>query len=137
MMPKALGELGLVPAIGDMMERTLGGSAITHQLDRAGLGERLPKEVETGVYRIAQELVQNSMKHAQAKHISLQLLGNKGHLVMIYEDDGDGLVHPESRDGIGLRNIRERARAMRGTFHIGNGDRRGVLATLRVPMEHH
>lgn len=137
MMPKALGELGLVPAIGDMMERTLGGSAITHQLDRAGLGERLPKEVETGVYRIAQELVQNSMKHAKAKHISLQLLGNKGHLVMIYEDDGNGLVHPESRDGIGLRNIRERARAMRGTFHIGNGDRRGVLATLRVPMEHH
>ncbi len=134
MMPKALGELGLEPAIADMLERSLGPTGIAHEFDRAGLGARLPKDVETGVYRIAQELVQNTMKHANAQHISLQLLVNKGHLVMIYEDDGKGMGGTEAGDGIGLRNIRERAHALRATFHMGNGDRHGVLATLRVPV---
>lgn len=135
MMPKALVELGLVPAIADMMERAFGGSGINHGLDQAGLDDRLPKEVETGVYRIAQELVQNTMKHAQAQRVGLQLLKNKGHLVLIYEDDGKGLAREtEGRDGIGLRNIRERARALQGHFHITNGDLSGVVATLRVPL---
>ncbi len=134
MMPKALGDLGLGPAVADMLERALGGTGIAHEFDPMGLNGRLPKEVETGVYRIAQELVQNTMKHAGAQHVSLQLLHNKGHLVMIYEDDGKGISPSETGGGIGLRNIRERAHALRASFHIGNGGPRGILATLRVPI---
>jgi signal transduction histidine kinase len=134
MMPKALGDLGLGPAVADMLERALGGTGITHEFGPMGLNGRLPKEVETGVYRIAQELVQNTMKHAGAKRVSLQLLLNKGHLVMIYEDDGKGISPAETGGGIGLRNIRGRAHALRASFHIGNGDPGGILATLRVPI---
>ena len=55
-------------------------------------------------------------------------------LVMIYEDDGKGISPSETGGGIGLRNIRERAHALRASFHIGNGGPRGILATLRVPI---
>ncbi len=134
MMPKALGDQGLEPALADMLQRALAGMGIQHEFESEGLHARLPPDMETGVYRIAQELVQNTMKHAHAKQVSLQLLMNKGHLVMIYEDDGRGLRHQSDTDGIGLRNIRERAHAMSAQFHLENGTPQGVVATLRVPV---
>lgn len=134
MMPRALGELGLAAALSDMLKRTLGSAGIGHQLDQFGLDERLPQEVEVGLYRIAQELVQNTMKHAGARQVHLQLLKNQGHVVLIYEDDGKGFPPNRARDGIGLRNIRERVRAVQGVINIGNGARQGILATVRVPL---
>lgn len=133
MMPKALGELGLVPALADMLERALGGAGIRHNLESTGLHERLAKPVETGVFRIAQELVQNTLKHAQAKLVDVQLLKNNGYLVMIYEDDGKGMVATNS-PGIGVRNMQERARALHGTFRMENGGHQGMVATLRLPL---
>lgn len=135
MMPRALSDLGLGPATSDMLKRILPGAGISHEFDQFGLQERLPKEVEVGVYRIAQELVQNTMKHAGAQQVNLQLLKNKGHLVLIYEDDGKGMDHSAEHDGIGLRNIRERVRALRGIFTVGNGETRGIRATVRIPLE--
>lgn len=135
MMPRALGDQGLGAATSDMLARFLAGADITHEFEQFGLQERLPKEIEVGVYRIAQELVQNTMKHAQARQVDLQLLKNNGHLVLIYEDDGKGMDHNAEHDGIGLRNIHERARAMGGIFTIGNGDLSGIRATVRVPLE--
>jgi signal transduction histidine kinase len=135
LMPKALGDLGLVPAISDMFTRFLGAAGISHAMDHFGLEERVPPEVEVGTYRIAQELVQNTMKHAQATTVTVQLLRNRGHLVLIYEDNGRGLDGQGVSDGIGLHNIRERVRALRGAFTVENGRGQGVVATVRVPLQ--
>ena len=135
MMPRALGDQGLGPATSDMLARVLAGAGITHEFDQFGLQDRLPADVEVGVYRIAQELVQNTMKHAEARQVNLQLLRNNGHLVLLYEDDGKGMDHDAKHDGIGLRNIRERVRALRGNFTVGNGEVRGIRATVRIPLD--
>ena len=135
MMPRTLSDLGLGPATSDMLARILAGAGITHEFEQFGLQERLPKDVEIGVYRIAQELVQNTMKHAGARQVNLQLLKNNGHLVLIYEDDGKGMDHNARHDGIGLRNIRERVRALRGILTLGNGETSGIRATVRIPLE--
>lgn len=132
LMPRSLEAMGLVAATADMLERALGATGIAHQLDHHGLEQRLPAELEVGLFRIAQELVQNTMKHAGANQVNLQLLKNNGHLVLIYEDDGKGMQGTGS--GIGLRNIRERVLAMQGRFSIANGDRHGVQATVRIPL---
>lgn len=134
LMPKALNDVGLAPALDDMLKRSLAGAGLAHQLDHYGLDQRLPREVETGVYRIAQELAQNTMKHAQAKSVAVQLLKNNGHLVMVYEDDGRGLLDKTGGEGIGLSNIRERAHALRGIFRIEDGAEKGIVATLRIPL---
>lgn len=134
LMPKALDTVGLAPALADMLRRALGGSGITHEFEHFGLEERLPDEVKTGVYRIAQELTQNTMKHAEAKAVNVQLLKNNGHLVMVYEDDGRGWGAGPGEDGMGLRSIRERAHALGAVLHLGNGAERGMMATLRVPL---
>lgn len=134
MMPKALSGLGLGPALADMLDRTLAGTGITHGMGPYGMEGRLPDEVEVGVYRIVQELVQNTMKHARAQRINLELLHTNGHLVLVYEDDGKGLGTGPLKGGIGIRNITERARAIQGTIHLANGLGQGMQATLRVPL---
>lgn len=134
LMPQALEKVGLPAAAADMLQRSLGGAGITHELEHHGLEARLPPAVEVGVFRVMQELVQNTMKHAEARHVNLQLLKNREHLVFIYEDDGKGITGTPHGSGIGLHNIRERVRALHGTFSFANGEQCGVLATLRVPL---
>ena len=95
---------------------------------------RLPPDVEVGVYRIAQELLTNVLKHAQARNVQVQLLRNKGHLVLIIEDEGVGFDQGRASNGMGMRNLHDRARVLRGTLDIVPGVDRGTIATLRVPL---
>lgn len=134
MMPRALGELGLAPAINDMLSRSLALPGVHSTFEHFGLDERLPVSVETGVYRIAQELVNNVIKHAQARTVQVQLLRNKGHLVLMVEDDGVGIDPARARNGFGVRGLHDRARVLHGTLEIVPGPDKGTIATLRVPL---
>ncbi len=133
LMPRTLGQAGLAAATQEMLERSCSAAGIKHTFDHYALPGQLPSEMETGLYRIAQELVQNTLKHAGASQVNLQLMKNKDHLVLLYEDDGRGLGAGPANGGIGLRNIHERVHALRGKFSIGNGPK-GILATVRVPL---
>jgi two-component system sensor histidine kinase DegS len=95
----------------------------------------LPSEVEIGVFRIAQELVANALKHAKASEVHVQLLRNKGQLVMIMEDDGQGFDPTSRSDGMGMQNMKDRARVMQAIFSIERGTQGGTIATLRVPLQ--
>lgn len=136
LMPRALEQLGMATAIDEMLGRSLSGTGITHSFGQHGIQGRLPTEVELGLYRIAQELVQNTLKHAGARTVHLQLMRSNNNLILIYEDDGRGLQLEQGDSGIGLRNIHERVRAMHGMFSIENGPVNGILATVRVPVPH-
>ncbi len=134
MMPRALGELGLAPAIEDMLRKAIPAPTMRYEFEQFGLEERLPSEIEIGVFRIAQELVNNILKHAQATEVNVQLLRNKGHLIMIVVDNGQGFDPDLQRDGLGMRNMMDRARVMHGTIgfeRVANG---GSSATLRIPL---
>ncbi len=133
MMPKALSRAGLVPALEEMLRRAFDGTGVAWHFDHIGVGEALRPELATGLYRIAQELVGNILKHAQASHVDVQLMRNKAHLVLLVQDDGRGMTRTNS-DGIGLRNISDRARALGGTFHITGTAGQGTEATVRVPL---
>ena len=134
MMPRALDELGLVPALHDMFRRAFGLPGMQHSFEPFGLDERLPPDIEVGVYRIAQELTANILKHAGAQHVSIQLMRNKGFLVMMVEDDGRGIDTTPANDGIGMRSIADRARMLHGTFDISGTGGQGTVATLRIPL---
>ncbi|MBK8530821.1 MAG: ATP-binding protein [Flavobacteriales bacterium] len=135
MMPRALGRLGLVPALEDMLRKSLSSPGMRYAFESHGLTERLPSEVEIGVFRIAQELVANALKHANASEVHVQLLRNKGQLVMIMEDDGQGFDPTSRSDGMGMQNMKDRARVMQAIFSIEPGTQGGTIATLRVPLQ--
>ncbi|MBL7950279.1 MAG: tetratricopeptide repeat protein [Flavobacteriales bacterium] len=134
MMPRSLGEHGLVPALSDMIGRSLTLPGMSHSFEHFGVEGRLPKNLETGVYRIAQELVNNIIKHARAQQVHVQLLRNKGALILIVEDDGVGFDPVATRNGLGMRNLHDRARVIHGQLEVERGKEKGTVATLRVPL---
>lgn len=93
--------------------------------------------LETAVYRIVQELLNNVMKHAQAQEVFLQVSREDGQLHISVEDDGVGFDPSQSaaRAGIGLAGIRTRVGLLGGTLdlqsHAGHGTR--VFLALPVP----
>lgn len=134
MMPRSLEGSGLVPALADMIDKSLKAPGMRKSFEHHGMEPRLAPDVETGIYRIAQELVNNIIKHAKASAVDVQLLRNKDVVVLIVEDDGVGIDAARSASGLGLRNLHDRARVLNGTIELVNNNGRGTCATLRVPL---
>ncbi len=92
-------------------------------------------EVATQVYRIAQEALNNAMRHSQASHIRVNL-SRKGEVVTLsIRDNGVGL--PESmlrKEGMGLRIMRYRARMIKGTLDIRRLPQGGTVVTCQFPL---
>jgi len=134
LMPKALSRLGLVPALEDLVQRTFSGTAITASFEPFAVPDELPVDMATGLYRITQELLNNILKHAQASTVEVQLLSNRGHLVLIVQDNGRGVQAANAAPGIGLLNIADRVRALNCTFALESTPGQGTAATVRVPL---
>jgi two-component system NarL family sensor kinase len=132
--PALLDDLGLAAALAH-----LAGESGGVQFGAEGVDERLPVEVATVLFRIAQEGLANSARHAGASRTSMSLVQRGAQLTLTISDDGvgfdlDGLAsHPQR--GIGLRNMSERMDAIGGTMAIIST---GAGTTLRacVTLEH-
>lgn len=135
LMPKALMDFGVVSALQNFTEK-LSSKKVDVQFLHMGMDQRLPQLVELGLYRIAQELVGNALKHAKANHISIQLLRNTHNVVLIVEDNGVGFEQQEVEltEGIGLQNIETRTQSLGGIFDLDTGQGIGVTATIDIPI---
>jgi signal transduction histidine kinase len=94
-------------------------------------------KIATELYRIAQEAVTNSVKHAHAKTITIGLEGLRDLTRLIITDDGIGIPQPEPRDGAGLRIMRYRATSIGASLSVERGKTGGtvVTCTIRQPPE--
>lgn len=134
MMPRALQETGLVPAMQDLLDSAFGNGSIQHSLEHHNADGRFPEEVEIGLYRVCQELINNIIKHSEATEVSVQLIHSKKNLVLIVEDNGKGFESHETKDGIGLLNIRSRMDTVHGNVNFEPSPESGTVATIRVPI---
>ncbi len=136
MMPKVLSEFGLIPAIEEMLHRTLSTTTIKHRFDSSAVNQKLDKKLEVAIYRILQELINNVIKHSNATEVQVQLFSNPGYLVLMLEDDGKGMpTEKNPADGIGLTSIRSRLHTIDGEFSIVPGPYTGTLVTIRIPIK--
>lgn len=137
MMPRALSEAGLIPALQDMLEKSLGQTEIKFEFEEHGIGDkRFDERMEISLYRISQELVNNIIKHSGAKAVSVQLLATKSHLILVVEDNGKGFEFgdPSTQNGIGLMNINTRAQSVHGDVNYQPSPEQGTVATIRIPL---
>lgn len=137
MMPRVLSETGLIPALADMLEKSLGSTDIKYEFEHHNIdGQRFSESIEISLYRICQELINNIIKHSGAKAVSIQLLKTKTHLVLVVEDNGKGFEWSDAngRNGIGLMNISSRAQAINGEVNYEPSPEQGTVATVRVPL---
>jgi len=136
MMPRALSELGLLPALNDMLENSLGNTDIQYMLEHFGIKqeERFAENVEISLYRITQELINNVIKHSQANQVNIQLMKSGKSLILIVEDNGKGIDSGENKKGIGLMNISSRVDTVNGNVNFEPSPEGGTLATVKIPL---
>lgn len=129
-----LQELGIVSALQEVVGTTASEDGVTFTLDVHGVGDRLPEEIELGLYRIAQELVTNVIKHASASRGLIQLIGSDESVVLMVEDNGVGFNPAERRrGGMGTRNMEARVGTMNGTIAFDSIPGHGTTVTVEVP----
>lgn len=135
--PTILDDLGLMPAL-EFLATGIGkrsGLAIGVNGSTAG---RLPTAVETTLYRIAQEALVNTAKHAHAKRAVVHV-AREPHLVRCaVRDNGVGFDPAEAQTrngrGLGLTAIRERLSALGGSLHIHSSSQTGTELLITVPL---
>jgi two-component system sensor histidine kinase UhpB len=132
--PGLLDDLGLLSALQALVQtfQEHSEARITTALP-AHLDPMAP-EVELAIYRIAQEGLNNALRHAGARTIELELRLDDEELALVVADDGRGLPSDES-EGPGIRGMRERALLVGGRLRIDSPWGRGVSLRLDVPRE--
>lgn len=99
------------------------------------LDKKVSSPVATHIFRVIQEAVNNSIKHAQASHISVELNARQEALEVTVRDNGIGFLTDTVKSGHGLRNMRERIASVNGTFSLTSqaGETR---ITIQIPVAH-
>jgi len=102
----------------------------------AEVAERLPAAVETALFRIVQEAVNNVLRHAQAQQVSVTLLRRADHVELRVVDDGQGFDAQLPRSGrhVGLWSMRERVEQLGGQFEVRSVPGQGTTLTAVVPL---
>lgn len=131
-----LENMGLVSTLEQLQETIENSGRINMELNVFGLDDRLEPSLELELYRIIQELVSNTLKHANARNISLSLTANDGVLNLIFEDDGKGFDYNKVKEkkGLGLSNIPMRVEKMNGTFTVDSSSGNGATFIIDVPL---
>ena len=134
--PATLDDFGLVPALERYVKEWSDHTGITAKLLTANLPKvRLLPELETHLYRIAQEALNNTGKHARAQSAQVLLEKRGDAIVLIIADDGSGFNpddKTERRQNIGLCAMRERAELLGGTLEIESSPGSGTVIVARV-----
>ena len=131
--PAELDQLGLARAIEWTVERIGATSTARFGCEVDGV-DRLPPEMEIAIYRIAQEGINNVLKHANATEAILQLQHETGAVRFSVFDNGCGFVKPARPDGQGLMGIAERVRLLGGKFDIQSAPGKGTRLTVTIPL---
>ena len=140
--PPLLDEAGLVSAVRWYVEGFTKRSGIQVVLDLHEVG-RLPRPIETALFRIVQESLTNVHRHASTPHASIHLTATAAAVVLVIDDEGHGLRDQlqggQNRTpvpaalGVGIQGMRERIHQLGGTFDIEFTER-GTTVRTRVPV---
>ncbi|HSO98420.1 MAG TPA: GAF domain-containing sensor histidine kinase, partial [Solirubrobacteraceae bacterium] len=138
--PAALDDLGTEAAIRDLAERTRSTGlevqlAIDLAYEQGRRSERHPIELETAMYRIIQEALNNAHKHGSAQRVLVQIEEDDSCVRVTVRDDGDGFDVGMKTNGFGLLGIHERAQLVDGTVEIHSSPGAGTTVTATLPTQ--
>lgn len=135
MMPNALLKSGLASAIKEFIDK-IDNRVLKVNLHTEGLNERLDANVETVLYRVIQECVNNVIKHSGANSLDISLIKDADGIAATIEDNGRGFntKDKEKFEGIGVKNILSRIGFLKGTVDFDSTPGRGTLVAIHVPL---
>lgn len=131
--PVILEKLGLMEAIDNLVQTVNDTGKIKANFVDFSTSS-IAKANELNVYRIIQELINNTLKHAMASNLSITISNTGKVLKIVYEDDGIGMQQEYlNQKGIGLKNIESRLSVVEGTISF-NSQKSGMKAMINIPM---
>jgi two-component system, NarL family, sensor kinase len=135
MMPNALLKSGLATAVREFIDK-IDSRIIKINLYAEGLNERLDADVETVLYRVIQECVNNVIKHSGANNLEISLIKDADGISATVEDNGRGFDTTDKQkfEGIGLKNISSRVAFLKGTVDFDSAPGKGTLVAIHVPI---
>jgi signal transduction histidine kinase len=131
--PAVLEEFGYSTAVEGLVNKINETKQIHFNLVMFGMKNRLPKDYELALYRITQELINNVLKHAEAKYVSLQIGQRDKKIILMIEDDGKGFDVHAHKDGYGLQNLEARTQLMHGIMTIDSQPGKGTSVWIEIP----
>ncbi len=136
--PTALDDLGLEAALEDLAGRARRrGLEVDLQVEvhrpPGGGRDGATADLETAIYRIAQEALTNAGKHGHAEHAQIAVREDDNMITVTIADDGDGFDPAVRTHGFGLAGMRERVELLYGTMEVASGPGDGTTITARMP----
>jgi len=133
--PAVLDELGLAPALREYAARCQREHDLAIELS-VDEGERLPAPVEIALFRIAQEALNNVIRHAQAHRVDVTLTRDEEHVTLCIADDGQGFDPraPQPGTHLGLWSMRERVEQLGGRFEVTSAPGAGTTVRAVIPL---
>ena len=134
LMPEILVRFGLDEALKEYCNSIQTSAGINVVYQQFGKQRKLSRQAEINIYRIVQELVNNAVKHADAKQILVQLTRDHGVTSITVEDDGNGfdVKMTWKKKGAGLSNIRYRVDYFKGSLDIISGPGTGTSVNMQL-----
>lgn len=136
--PNQLEKYGLAAAVEALGEQVKESSGIFVSSDMQGIDESLNKNVQINFYRIIQEFVNNTMKHANATAIRITAQQTKDEIILTVQDNGKGFdkasLESKANKSFGLLNMEERVKMLKGKFDIESEIGKGTKTTFTIPV---
>ena len=137
MHPRVLDDLGLAAALEWLARQAREQGPMNVEVDACGLDVTIPAPVAAALYRVAQEALRNSARHADATRVDIRLRQEDGHAMLEIEDDGAGFdvaLAEQRRPGMGLFSMRERVGPVNGRLAVNSARGRGTSIMAVVPL---
>ncbi|MCB9418523.1 MAG: GAF domain-containing sensor histidine kinase [Ardenticatenaceae bacterium] len=138
--PSVLDDLGLLPALRGLVQQFDNRVETAVHLNVQGHSRRLQPEIETVLFRIAQEALTNAVRHAQAAHVNVALDFNTDFTELRIEDDGCGfdpeaILRTDHKQHWGLLGIEERVTLVGGRSQIHSSPGEGTIIAVNIPLQ--
>ena len=134
--PVLLNDMGLEVALKDMLERKLDAQQISFNFSFT-IVDRLSNNMEVVIYRIIQELLNNTIKHAKASHVNVLIMQKGDELYLSKTDNGMGMdksILLDPKKGFGLKSIVNRLLILNGVFEIFSTPHKGTKILMNIPL---
>jgi len=136
--PAILSDLGLEPALDAYLTDISRHSELKVDFKMVGFEDRVDQVIESMLYRITQEALTNTLKHAEAKHCKLSIIKSFPQIIFLAEDDGVGFDSSDfngHKQALGLLSIRERAAMLGGKFSLRTSKGKGTRIRIEIPTK--
>jgi two-component system, NarL family, sensor kinase len=130
--PAALEKIGLERAINSLVEKTQSGTDLLCTFEYELKDTNWSIETTSQIYRIIQECISNTIKHAHATALKVTLERKNGEFVIQYRDNGIGISDSQDKNGLGLLTIRERTAIIGGRLDLKTGTNKGISLTITM-----